>query len=466
MTSERSSSSTCWRRNEIGRGDKIEQLRKRVLELAKDVTGKDPFGQGAVTDVDRALSPVSKVYQSLTETDVNLEVLKAEIQALHDAPSLAPDRGSAPGLLDLEISNRADVRQLEARIAAIDEKIADVKNESRKKIGETWKSDPAYARLEQESAQAKAELAELQASARKELSELRAQQQTAEQEQLIATKTQELASLNKKRALLAERFEKELQELRSGGAQSVELEFSKTELEREEKVFELIAARKLALQTESNAPTRVSLKQVATVPVLAIDPIPYKMLIPGLPGVTRVPPGVGRRQRIARPTHYERGTTYEGVALAGAGRGVSISRPACRRQAAVVAASSTTRDVCICRVDRQPAHESDVVRKPRHQWSATSDRHLQRRERGRQDQRRGLFGQQYRRSDQAANVGDGCRPQVAGYRGFLWRADASRCRGSLRLGRHHCGGNSSCRQEQFLRASSRQTPRESAPYFA
>lgn len=262
------------------RGDKVEQLRKRVLNLAKDVTGKDPFGQGAVTDVDRAFAPISKVYETLTETDVNLEVLKAEIQALHDAPTAAPDQRSTPGPIDLEISNRADVRQLQTRIAAIGEKIADVKNESRKKIGDTWKSDPAYARLDQESTQAKAELAELQASARKELSELHAQQQKGEQEQLMATKTQELASLNKKRALLADKFEKEQEALRSGGAQSVELEFSKTELGREEKVFELIAARMLALQTESNALSRVRLKQVATVPILAIDPIPYKILFP------------------------------------------------------------------------------------------------------------------------------------------------------------------------------------------
>jgi polysaccharide biosynthesis transport protein len=260
------------------RGTKVEQLRKRVVELAKEVTGTDPFNLGTVTNVDRALSPISSVHQSLTEADVNVEVLKAEIQALRDAPIAAPDQATSAGLLDLEVSNRADVRQLESRISTIGEKIADLQNESRKKIGDTWKSDPAYARLEQQSTQAKAELAELQASARKELSNVRAQQQQEGRGQLIATKTQELISLNKKRTLLAEKFEKELQSLRSGGAQSVELEFSKTELEREEKVFELIAARMLALQTESHAPTRVSLKQVAGVPALAIDPIPYKPL--------------------------------------------------------------------------------------------------------------------------------------------------------------------------------------------
>jgi capsular exopolysaccharide synthesis family protein len=69
-----------------------------------------------------------------------------------------------------------------------------------------------------------------------------------------------------------------LAELKSGGAQSAELEFKKAELEREQRVFELIAARKLAVQTEMSAPARVSLMGNVTVPALPLDPIPFKLL--------------------------------------------------------------------------------------------------------------------------------------------------------------------------------------------
>jgi len=88
-----------------------------------------------------------------------------------------------------------------------------------------------------------------------------------------------LISLNAKRTLLAKKFDSHLDEVKSSGAQSAHLEFAKAELKREEKVFELIAARKLSLQTELEAPARVSLKLSASVPVMALEPVPYKILL-------------------------------------------------------------------------------------------------------------------------------------------------------------------------------------------
>src|SRR5690606_25571508 len=45
------------------------------------------------------------------------------------------------------------------------------------------------------------------------------------------------------------------------GNKMLELEFTRAELEREERVFELIAERSMALTTESRAPGRVALLQ-------------------------------------------------------------------------------------------------------------------------------------------------------------------------------------------------------------
>jgi polysaccharide biosynthesis transport protein len=262
----------------LDRGVKVEQLRKRVVELAKELTGKDPFGQGVVTDVN-AFSPAATLYQSLTESDVSLEVLKAELQALNEAPILTADKVTAAGLLDLEISNRLDVRQLEERSAVLHEEIADLKSQPRTKIGDTWEKDPEIQRLTERAEGAKAELEELKAAARKELVAFRLAQQQTEHQRLLAAKTQDLTSLAKKREMLTQKFDMHLQELKSGGAQSAELEFARAELDREQKVFELIAARKLALQTEMRAPARVSLMQSASVPTISLEPIPYKLLL-------------------------------------------------------------------------------------------------------------------------------------------------------------------------------------------
>lgn len=261
----------------LDRAQKVEQLRRRVVDLAKDLTGRDPFGQGVVTDVS-AFSPTAALYQELTEVDVSLEVVKAELQALHNAPIISADRAAATGLLELEISNRLDVRQLESRVAEIEDEMARVKSRPRTKIGDSWETDPTYVRLidllhtTRETLQARKE------TARQQLIAMRQEQQEVEQQSLISIKEQELATLNKKRELLSAKLKEHLNELKAGGAQSAELEFAKSELEREQKVFELIAARKLALQTEMRAPARVSLMDKARVPSVAIEPIPYKLL--------------------------------------------------------------------------------------------------------------------------------------------------------------------------------------------
>lgn len=261
------------------RSTRVEQLRKRVVDLAKEITGRDPFGQGAVTDLNRALSPASAIYQSLNEVDVNIEVLQAELQALQDAPVVFPDQNQASALLDLEIANRTDVRELVSSIAAIASEIAYVKSAPRRKIGETWQDDPNYQRLAKRSEEMKTKLDELKSVLRTELYRVRKEEQKSKTQQLIADKTHELNTLTKKRSLLADKFNEHLAQLKSGGAQSAQLEFAKAELEREERVFELIAARKLALQTELEAPTRVSLKQSAQVPAVALQPVPFKMLL-------------------------------------------------------------------------------------------------------------------------------------------------------------------------------------------
>jgi len=251
----------------LERGTKVEQVRKRVVELAKDVTGKDPFGQGAVTDV-TAFSPAASLYQSVTEADVEWEVARAELQALTEAPIVVEDGADSPGLLEFDVANRADVRQGETRIAAIAQQMDAIESKPRQKIGDTWETDPEYIRLTASFEQAQSDLRDIKEAARK-----------AERERLIAAKRKELRSLEKKRELLATKFNEHLDELKRSSAQSAELEFAKSELHREEKVFELIAARKLALQIELRAPARVSLVHSARVPLNAIEPIPYKLIV-------------------------------------------------------------------------------------------------------------------------------------------------------------------------------------------
>ena len=149
-----------------------------------------------------------------------------------------------------------------------------------------------YVALKRELTERQKELSEVKTKVRNAILGERAIKRKDEQSQRINQLTRELESLDKRHELLAKRFEDQVKELKSGGAKSVELEFARSELEREEKVFELIASRKLALQTELRAPPRVLLRQKAIVPTVPLEPIPYKLLLLACSAAFAVPFGL------------------------------------------------------------------------------------------------------------------------------------------------------------------------------
>ena len=67
-------------------------------------------------------------------------------------------------------------------------------------------------------------------------------------------------------------------EANKSGNRLLELEFTRSELAREEKVFEMIAERSMALTTESRAPGRVSLLQNGEPPTGPIETFPLRNL--------------------------------------------------------------------------------------------------------------------------------------------------------------------------------------------
>lgn len=262
------------------RGNRVEELRKEVIELSKDVAVKNPLGAAGIMDTG-VMAPMAGLYQSVTEADVEYEVLKAELQGLKNSDALTEVSAAATGLLDLEISNRNDVRRLDDRLAEVRAQLADVKSASRLRVGDTWQDDPKYKQLIDREKEVTKELDELKAFVRKELLASRQEQRKAEQASQMAAKQADLVAVDQRRQLLLKKLEEQKNSIKNGGAQSAELEFKKAELLREQNVFELIAARRLALQTEQRAPARVSLMQEAKPAQMSIEPIPYKYLLLG-----------------------------------------------------------------------------------------------------------------------------------------------------------------------------------------
>ena len=122
--------------------------------------------------------------------------------------------------------------------------------------------------LDTEIAAVKGEVAFLKQAVRSKPNESVATAGDLEQRALLAAE-QQLAGLVAKREFLSVQGIKS-QKARSEDGREVQLEFARAALAREEKVFELIADRKLALQTEMRAPARVVRIQKAVAPKEAL----------------------------------------------------------------------------------------------------------------------------------------------------------------------------------------------------
>ena len=277
----------------------VERLRKRVVDLAKEVTGKDPFGGNEVTDYKRAMTPVGAIFQSLTEADVEIEVLRAQRQALIDSPSLAQDSMESTGLLDLEIEGRSDIQQRVQAIKDTEMRMEEIKLNAILLVkNPQWENDRKYVALQTELKERHKDLEETKAKYRQVILAQRKEMRKEQRAQEIAAMEREMEAMEARKNLLSKRFGEQVDELKLGGARSVELEFARAELGREERVFELIASRKLALQTELRAPARIQLRQKANIPIVPLEPVPYKLLFLACSGAFVAPIGLALLREI------------------------------------------------------------------------------------------------------------------------------------------------------------------------
>jgi len=256
----------------------VERIRQKVVKLGKEVTGRDPFSRDSILDLERANNPSSTLFQELAQLDVQLELAKAEIIAAKESSSELPGHDEKSGLLELEvssaISNHPTIIEMENMIAQLQAKMTRVED-----IKKRGKNDPDWKRLDEQVQQYKSTLAKTKIELREEVILHRTELHSLSHHGIIDNLQRKIDRLFTRREVLTQKFETSVAELKKNGGKSIELEFARAELGREEKVFELIASRKLAMQTELRAPTRVRLRQKATKPKHPISPLPFKMLV-------------------------------------------------------------------------------------------------------------------------------------------------------------------------------------------
>lgn len=274
----------------------VERLQRRVIDLSREVTGKDPFGHNTMTDVTKAISPLASLHQELTQVEVRIEILTAELQSLCEADVVAIDPAESTKVLDMEVQMHPEMA---AREQAIEQLRRQIKQRKAEYKDPYWRDDATYLGLVEALRRAERDIEEFRPQLRERLlAETKARRQLGGESE-ADIKRRELASAKIQERSLRRRFEAELADVQDSGGKGAELQFAKAELAREEKVFEMIAARKLALQTEAKAPPRVEVVDKVTAASTPIAAAPWKKLAVACLAAMAFPFGLALMREVA-----------------------------------------------------------------------------------------------------------------------------------------------------------------------
>jgi capsular exopolysaccharide synthesis family protein len=242
------------------RAEEIQRLREKIRQLGQDMNGMDPFTGLPKTTGEGSSSTPDKLRDQLTKAEVDRRMLEMEITVIREAINKKELRVAEVDV-ELAVGDSKAVSDLRTIIAELTSKLHRIE-----RTAAGGKQDPSYLRVQQEISAYQRQLAQAVSEARprvvndmESIAKLDRRDTLHELESRL--ETQEVLE-----ALLRERFDESLGTASQSGDKRLELEFARSELEREERVFEMIAERQMALSTESRAPGRVALMQPATPP--------------------------------------------------------------------------------------------------------------------------------------------------------------------------------------------------------
>jgi capsular exopolysaccharide synthesis family protein len=264
----------------LDRKERVTQQREKVTNLSKGILSKeiasgDSFGLGSSLDPARATSPYASIYQELTRIEVDRAVVEANIRSLEETSDLA-NQAESSGLIELKIDGNPTVMSLQTAIDAVLLKAEEYKSTLRS--GADVSKEGPYQRLLQEQTQQQAALKQMREKVRALAVAELVEERKARREESLEKCRQELSQLDSRKVALEAKLAKESTGLKNENKKAIDLAFARAELEREEKILDMIEGRKLAIQTENRAPARVTTMRKATAPTAPISPLPYKLL--------------------------------------------------------------------------------------------------------------------------------------------------------------------------------------------
>lgn len=257
------------------RQSEVMQLRTELRLLKREAAGKDAvFAGSKKKEVVLTQTPVGRLMDSLTETEVQRRVLELSREALKQLIAKKQFEVTPP-MIDQAVDADSEVMALRGALDAKRVTLA------------TEKADQALVEAEQAKLAAKREgeiqslgkqlearRADLRAVKAKELTEKVA----SEQQGKLASLGAQIEQQQLVEGLLKEQIGEERKRMEASGEQSLDLEFKEAALERAEDVYDRLHERAEQLKIETRAPGRVTVFQKATVPMTPVEPVPYAML--------------------------------------------------------------------------------------------------------------------------------------------------------------------------------------------
>jgi polysaccharide biosynthesis transport protein len=249
----------------------LSLLRNSVGELTKQATGKDPFA-GTTEPTVIVNHPLLELQNHLATAEVEQEVLKARIKALQETTVQQAPLSKA--LLENKIETNPQVLQYKDAITELQFQLQSLDSYSKRGA-----KDPAHQQISQQIQRNEKLLAQLRKDLQKQ-GQIELQSTTAaKRDDQIAALQADFDSRRITVELLRKRYVSEMKDVKQTSGDTLQLRFKQGELEREEKIYDLISERIVKLETEKGAPERVLIVQEAIAPNAPIEVFPYRNLL-------------------------------------------------------------------------------------------------------------------------------------------------------------------------------------------
>lgn len=251
----------------------VERSREVLKGLMEEATGQALLAASPSQTSINLEAPVLELQRRLNSAEIERRTTEAQIQAYE--ARLKNETVEVPAeVLQQAVDNHVQVTAGRETINA-----KRVKLQMYAETSKLGVNDPGYKRLQQEIAGDEQTLELIK-------KELATQVRAGMSQAVVAQTRSELAAMHKRldeqklqEKLFRESYDKELEKAGQGSEKLLNIEFERTELARQEQVYELIVSRIVELKTEKNSPTRVAIIKEATVAPAPMEIAPFKELV-------------------------------------------------------------------------------------------------------------------------------------------------------------------------------------------